>query len=183
MYTDRIGRAIELASACHENQYRKNPGGKIPFVAHVVSVGMMLAHHGYAEEVVIAGILHDSVEDTEMTLEGVEEEFGERVAGLVWDVSEQDKSLSWSEGKAHYVDQLSQASDEAKAISCCGVTHNMKSILGSLEDGHDIWTKLKQGREEQLQQFGRLLVVYRNSGVKSAVLKGYLEVLEALNDS
>lgn len=55
-------------------------GEKVPFVSHVLAVGMMLAAYGYAEDVVIAGILHDIVEDTEVTLEGIEEEFGEYVA-------------------------------------------------------------------------------------------------------
>ncbi|MBI5187481.1 MAG: HD domain-containing protein [Nitrospirae bacterium] len=40
---------------------------KIPYIVHPVSVGMMLAHYGYSEDVVIAGILHDTVEDTGMT--------------------------------------------------------------------------------------------------------------------
>lgn len=163
MYTDRIGKAIEMAAICHEKQYRKNPEKKIPYIAHPVAVGMMLAHYGYPEDVVIAGILHDTVEDTEMTQDRIREEFGKKVSGLVAETSEQDKSLSWEERKSRYIEHLATASDEAKAISCCDKIYNMKSMAESVEAGGDIWRNLKRGKGQQIERFTEMSVIFKKS--------------------
>ncbi|MDA2938901.1 HD domain-containing protein [Acidobacteria bacterium AH-259-A15] len=180
MYTDRIGQAIEIAAICHENQYRKNPERKIPFVSHVIAVGMMLAQCGYPEDVVIAGILHDIVEDTEMTIDEIGEEFGDHVASLVEAVSEQDKSLPWEERKARFIEQLRGSSEEAKAISCCGVTHNMKTIIHSLQAGANVWQELKRGKDQQLDQFKKLLAIFKTSLNNEEVVGEYEATLERL---
>ena len=78
---DLIDKALQIASIAHEGQYRKNT--KIPYIAHPVAVGMILQKAGYSEEMVAAGILHDTVEDTDITMEDIEREFGLEVARIV----------------------------------------------------------------------------------------------------
>ena len=58
-------------------------GTDIPYITHPVAVGMILANAGCPDELIIAGILHDTVEDTEVTLEQIETEFGKAVADIV----------------------------------------------------------------------------------------------------
>ncbi len=76
----RIQRAIEIAKKAHEGQFRKT--GE-PYIIHPLAVKKILEEWGMDEDTVIAGILHDTVEDTSLTLGDIKKEFGESVAFLV----------------------------------------------------------------------------------------------------
>ena len=78
--TDRIERAVEVAKKAHEGQFRKT--GE-PYIVHPLAVKKILEEWGMDEDTIIAGILHDTVEDTGLTLEDIRKEFGESVAFLV----------------------------------------------------------------------------------------------------
>lgn len=181
MYSDRIGRAVQVAAIRHEHQYRKNPEKRIPYVAHPVAVGMMLMHYGYPEDVVIAGLLHDTVEDTGMTDTEIRKEFGETVAALVAETSEADKSLPWEERKSRYIEHLQTASEEAKAISCCDKIHNMKSMIESVKAGGNIWRSLKRGKEHQIERFTAMLAIFKKSLGKEMVSE-YETTLKSLEE-
>ena len=74
--------AIRCAVAAHEGQKRKGSG--LPYVVHPLEVMQILLRHGVEdEETLVAAVLHDAVEDTEVTIEQVREQFGERVAAIV----------------------------------------------------------------------------------------------------
>src|SRR5438045_7386901 len=95
-----IDLAIEVAARAHYGQVRK--GTDIPYISHPYAVGMMLARAGCPEEVIAAGILHDTVEDTYITLEYLRETFGEQVTLIVEGCSEPDHgSAPWEVRKAH----------------------------------------------------------------------------------
>ena len=76
----RIERAIEVARKAHEGQFRKT--GE-PYIIHPLAVKKILEEWGMDEDTIIAGILHDTVEDTDLTLDDIRKEFGESVAFLV----------------------------------------------------------------------------------------------------
>ncbi len=78
--SDRIKRAVEMAKKAHEGQFRKT--GE-PYIIHPMAVKKILEEWGMDEDTVIAGILHDTVEDTDLTLADIKKEFGESVAFLV----------------------------------------------------------------------------------------------------
>ena len=71
-----INTAIEVALEAHKNQFRK--GTKIPYVTHPLAVGIMLAKTGCSDEVIVAGILHDTVEGTPITLDYLHDTFGKK---------------------------------------------------------------------------------------------------------
>src|SRR3979409_1797334 len=79
-------RALRLAAVGHRNQVRKGSG--VPYIEHPLAVAMILDHSGFDEETVIAGLLHDLVEDTDVTLGQIREQFGDRVAEIVDHCSE-----------------------------------------------------------------------------------------------
>lgn len=87
----RIKRAFEFASEAHRNQRRLS--GE-PFIIHPLNVTKILLDMGFDATVVIAGLLHDTVEDTGVTLRRIREEFGEEVAGLVDGVTKISKIRS-----------------------------------------------------------------------------------------
>lgn len=144
----RINEAIQFAYKAHFGQERKSTG--VPFITHPFAVGMMLAREGYDEDVIIAGILHDVWEDTEVELTEIGELFGAEVCMLVWSASEPDKSLSWEERKAHTISFTKDLSLRAKAVICADKIHNVESILTDKELlGEEVWNDFKRGKEEQ----------------------------------
>jgi (p)ppGpp synthase/HD superfamily hydrolase len=145
---DVIEKALQVASKYHEGQYRKNTD--IPYIIHPVAVGMMLLKNGYSEEIVAAGILHDTVEDTSITLEDIKREFGENIAKLVEGSSEPDKSLSWKERKEHTITFLKTASEDIRAVVCADKLHNIRSILRDYQlVGEEVWDRFNAGKEQQ----------------------------------
>ena len=78
--SERLDHAIEVAKKAHEGQFRKT--GE-PYIIHPLAVKKILEEWGMDEDTVIAGVLHDTIEDTDLTLEDIRKEFGESVAFLV----------------------------------------------------------------------------------------------------
>ncbi len=78
--SERVARAVEMAKKAHEGQFRKT--GE-PYIIHPMAVKKILEEWGMDEDTIIAGILHDTVEDTDLTLADIKKEFGESVAFLV----------------------------------------------------------------------------------------------------
>ena len=143
-----IDKALQIASVAHEGQYRKNT--KTPYIAHPVAVGMILQKAGYREEMVAAGILHDTVEDTDLTMEDIEREFGKEIAIIVEGCSEPDKSLSWEERKEHTIEFLKTASEEIRVVACADKLHNVRSIRQDVEQsGEGVWSRFKRGKKQQ----------------------------------
>lgn len=145
---DILEKALMAASKSHEGQYRKNTD--IPYITHPVTVGFMLLKKGYSEEVVAAGILHDTVEDTTLTLDEIKREFGSNIADIVEGSSEPDKSLSWKDRKEHTIEFLKTASEDVRAVVCADKLHNIRSIIRDYEQvGEEVWSKFNAGKEQQ----------------------------------
>jgi (p)ppGpp synthase/HD superfamily hydrolase len=145
---DIVEKALQIASKNHKGQYRKNTD--IPYITHPVAVGMMLLKSGYSEEIVAAGILHDTVEDTPLTLDEIKWEFGPKIAELVEGSSEPDKSLSWKDRKEHTIEFLKTASEDVRAVVCADKLHNIRSIMRDYEQvGDEVWSRFNAGKEQQ----------------------------------
>jgi len=155
-YSELIHRAMDFAAKAHEGQFRKDRGEKIPYISHPAMVSRLLEGSGFDEGVVAAGILHDTVEDTEVTLETLKDRFGERVAALVEQVTEEDKSLPWEKRKARYLERLREAPFEALAVCCADKIHNLWSLILLHRAGGDAWDLLSRDRDAQLARFDKL---------------------------
>ena len=144
---NRIHRAIEFATMKHRNQVRK--GTDVPYIVHPMEVMQILTAEGCSEDVIIAGLLHDTVEDTETTVEEIRERFGDRVAKLVAAESE-DKSKTWEERKQHTLDYLTTCGEE-EAICCfADKISNMTSIAEDYERiGDKVWERFKRGKDQE----------------------------------
>ncbi|GGD99995.1 HD domain-containing protein [Paenibacillus nasutitermitis] len=111
-----IEKAIEFGAYSHRNQTRK--GTEIPYISHPYAVGMILLKAGCNEEVVAAGILHDTLEDTETTDEQLRALFGPVVLGTVQGCSEPDKGAIWGERKQHTLEVLKTSNLAIRQVSC-----------------------------------------------------------------
>ncbi|MED1470515.1 HD domain-containing protein [Bacillus salipaludis] len=166
-----VEKALHIAGKAHEGQYRKLTD--IPYITHPVAVGMLLMKAGYLDEVVAAGILHDTIEDTDLTLEDLKREFGEKIAEIVAGCSEPDKSLSWEKRKKHTIEFLKTASKEIRAVACADKLHNIRSIRNDYEQiGDKVWERFKRGKEKQKW--------YYTSVVESLGTQGNFPLLEEL---
>lgn len=143
-----IHKAIIFAACAHEGQMRK--GTRIPYIVHPFEVAQILTSAGAAEPVICAGLLHDTVEDTAITMEEIQREFDMEVAGLVGLMTE-EKSLSWEERKQRAVDAVDDALPvEAKLLICADKLSNLRSISRDLKtDGESLWLRFKRGKEKQ----------------------------------
>jgi (p)ppGpp synthase/HD superfamily hydrolase len=153
-----LERALRASARWHHGQTRRG-SGDLPYFAHVVAVAMILDRLGFAEEVVVAGLLHDVAEDCEVPLETIAEEFGPRVAELVGWCSEaktdqRGTQRPWSVRKAEYLDRLAAAPPEARAVALADKLHNLISIRIDLRLGADIWSLFHAGRADVLRYYG-----------------------------
>jgi (p)ppGpp synthase/HD superfamily hydrolase len=161
---DVIEKALQIASKAHVNQRRK--GSDIPYIVHPVAVGMILMKAGYDEALIAAGILHDTVEDTDLSLQDVEQEFGTKIAEIVAGCSEPDKSLSWDQRKTHTIEYLKNAPSDIRAVACADKLHNIRSITNDYQQiGNEIWSKFNAGKEKQEWYYTQIVesLRYQNS--------------------
>ena len=152
---NRIEEAIEVAAEAHQGQYRK--GTRTPYITHPYAVGLILMEAGCAEAVIIAGILHDTVEDTDLTLEFIQERFGEFVAGIVDGCSE-NKALRWRARKTERIEALKSASPEICTVTCADKLHNLRTIISEYDViGNAIWERFHGEIEDQAWYYRSIL--------------------------
>ncbi|MEX1029985.1 MAG: HD domain-containing protein [Paenibacillaceae bacterium] len=151
-----IEKAIKVAAIAHKNQKRK--GTEIPYITHPYAVGMILAQAGCNEEVIVAGILHDTIEDTEIDIHYIAREFGSNVALIVEGCSEPNKELTWEERKKHTILYLKTAHDEVKMVASADKLHNLRCMNEDYRQlGEDLWSRFQCGRIDQEWYYRNLL--------------------------
>jgi (p)ppGpp synthase/HD superfamily hydrolase len=145
--TNRIHDAIVFAARKHDGQVRK--GTDIPYIAHPMEVmWILMASDQWNDEVLIAGILHDVLEDTDATEDEVKEKFGDRVLHIIQQESE-DKSKSWKDRKQAAIDHLAGADDEVKAVCCADKLSNLLSMYADKQEcGEVLWKRFNASKED-----------------------------------
>lgn len=141
-----IQKAIIFATLKHQNQKRK--GTNIPYIVHPMEVMQILTEMGCKETVIIAGILHDTLEDTDTTPEEIRNNFGDDVLSIVQTESE-DKSKTWKERKQATIDELKAASQETKLVCFADKFSNIRSMLRDKEEiGPELWKRFNAGKDD-----------------------------------
>lgn len=175
-----INQAIYFATKAHEGQVRKV--SQSPFIFHSLALGCILNDAGADEDAIIAGILHDTVEDTDVTLNDIKETFGENIANLVDGCSE-NKTLSWEQRKQQTIDDLQIACEKVCLVTCADKIHNLQvSIDGVKEKGKDFFVHFKRGYNEQKWYYGSIKDVLEMRIPNHPLLKMYCEVYEKVFD-
>lgn len=145
--------------AAHEGQFRRGGEG-VPYIVHPLHVCVMLARFGYGEDVLVAALLHDVVEDCDAwTQERVEVEFGSHVASVVAEVTEQ-KADTWAQRKRHGVAKVARLSEDAVAVKAMDVLHNISSLIADLQaadSADEVWGRFNGGREGTLEIQGQMI--------------------------
>jgi len=163
-YSARYDAALTLAARAHRYQTRK--GSDIPYIVHPVQVSVILLRHGFAEDVLLAGLLHDVVEDQDVPLAQIEAGFGPSVAAAVAALTERKKEgdmpRPWRDRKQEALSQLRQASRAALAVKAADVTHNARTLTADLQrQGLALWEHYARGPEDTLWYMGQVAEIVR----------------------
>jgi (p)ppGpp synthase/HD superfamily hydrolase len=152
LLTDRFQRAFAFASQIHATQVRKST--TIPYLAHVMSVAALVLEHGAGEDAAIAGLLHDTGEDSPdgtSTEAAIRHDFGDHVADVVLgcsdaiDAADQAKP-PWRQRKTAYLEHLAAEDDpDVLLVSACDKLHNARAILADLRVlGPALWDRFNE---------------------------------------
>ena len=129
--TELLDRAIVFAVQAHAGTERRGKG--FPYIIHPMEAMEIVATMTTDQEILAAAALHDTVEDTEVTVEQIRDEFGDRIAALVADESEDrpegvNEEESWHDRKRAAINHLAKASHDAKMVALGDKLSNMRAI-------------------------------------------------------
>jgi (p)ppGpp synthase/HD superfamily hydrolase len=149
----RFLRAFSFAAEKHQGQVRK--ASTIPYIAHLMGVASLVLEAGGDEDLAIAALLHDVVEDCggAPMLKEVRRRFGKRVAHVVEGCTDADTNPKppWRERKEKYLDHLKQADSDTRMVSAADKLNNVRSILSDYRAiGESVWSRFNGGREGTL---------------------------------
>jgi (p)ppGpp synthase/HD superfamily hydrolase len=168
IFTPTIKKAIIFCIKTHEvYQKQKRKGKDIAYITHPLTVGLILARANAGEDVIVAGILHDTIEDSidkkKVTRAMLADRFGDNTADLVASVTEQRKDLEWDERKREAVAHIKTFSHDSLLVKSADVISNVSEIL-------------EDYRKEGPKTFRRF------NAPKEKVVRHYIETMETILD-
>jgi len=180
LLSEKFTRAVDYARTLH---IERRKGTEIPYMAHLLGVAsLVMGESGrvsfpITEDMVIAALLHDTVEDYggAPRLDDVAFNFGANVARMVEGLSDtlaEDSSQKedWTFRKERYLDRLRREPPDVQLISAADKLYNAQSILTDYRNIKEkIWDRFKRGRDQQLWYFKELLTIFRLSGTNEIV--------------
>lgn len=143
MNTDLVDKAIVFATQAHKGTERRGKG--FPYIIHPLEAMAIVATITNDPDLLAAAVLHDTIEDTEVTYDDIKREFGERIVNLV--AKETDvrtapdgRKLTWQERKQRDMDNLRASSHDVKVVALGDKLSNMRAIARDYRTiGDDLW--------------------------------------------
>jgi (p)ppGpp synthase/HD superfamily hydrolase len=159
----RFLRAFQFAAEKHSGQTRK--ASTIPYIAHLMGVASLVLEAGGDEDLAIAALLHDVVEDCggSPILKEVRRRFGSRVAKVVDGCTDADTDPKppWRERKEKYIAHLKTADADTRLVSAADKLNNVRSIVSDYRAiGESVWSRFNGGREGTLWYYRTLRDVF-----------------------
>ncbi|MES2749659.1 MAG: HD domain-containing protein [Patescibacteria group bacterium] len=172
--------ALRLAMSAHALQTRKTDNS--PYVIHPIMVAQLLTAYDVSEDVIVAALLHDVLEDTKVTAAEVKAEGGETVLHIVEAVSE-NKNLPWEERKEAYVHTVVAGGESVWLVSVADKIHNAESLLDHIAvAGDEAWSVFNRGKESKLW-FENRLYTELTKVWQHPLLDRYGSIIKALETS
>ncbi|HEX8753807.1 MAG TPA: HD domain-containing protein [Solirubrobacterales bacterium] len=126
-----LREALRTAHSAHAGQIRNGSGG-MAYVEHPRGVAEMLAEEGFEDEILAAALLHDVVEDSELGVEDLRGSFGDRIAGIVGALSDDESIEDYRVRKVEHRERVAAAGREALAIYAADKLSNVRTLRGAL---------------------------------------------------
>jgi (p)ppGpp synthase/HD superfamily hydrolase len=182
-YSDVINHALAFAAKHHDRQVRK--GTRPPYLTHPANVAIILTRYGRDDDTVVAGILHDVVEDcvrdgftSEMLEQRIGDKFGGKVLATVLEVTyrrhdDDGVELSGEERRADYLERLAKADEGARWVCAADKIHNASSIVADLRrtiDPATVWNRFGGGRESTARWYRQVFERLRDLGFDAPIM-------------
>lgn len=182
-YSDVINHALAFAAKHHDRQVRK--GTKLPYLTHPANVAVILTRYGRDDATVVAGILHDVIEDSvregysrEMLEQRMGDKFGANVLGTVLAVTyrrhdDDGVELSAEERKIDYLERLSDANEEGRWVCAADKIHNASSVISDLRrtlDPETVWSRFSGGRAGTAKWYRQVYERLREIGFDAPIM-------------
>jgi len=193
--SDRINHALAFAAKHHDRQVRK--GTRLPYLTHPANVAIILTRYGRDEQTVVAGILHDVIEDcvreaytADMLEQRIGDKFGADVLTTVLAVThrrvdDDGVELAHDERRDDYLARLDMAGDAARWVCAADKLHNASSILSDLRrtiDPDTIWSRFNGGREATVGWYRRVYDRLIAIGFTGDIMPELEDVVTALEE-
>lgn len=173
MYSYKVEQAIRAATVLHQDQLRMG-SLPLPYISHLIAVVLILSDYTDDEDTIVAAFLHDTLEDTDYTLDELREDFGGPVSELVLTLTEPKMAgtikLSWLDRKKAYAKQLKEGSQEALMIAAADKAHNFRTVVEEYTDNHKRFLQDFGPRSEDRLEAYQIIANVINSRLKSDIV-------------
>jgi len=192
-YSDRINHALAFAAKHHDQQVRK--GTRAPYVTYPANVAIILTRYGRDDQVVVAGILHDVVEDcvreghtAEMLDRRMADKFGSEVLETLLMVAHRKVDdagieLSADERRTDFLARLGGANDAARWVCAADRLHDASSILADLRrtiDPDTVWSRYSGGKAATIRDYRRTYDRLAELGFTGEIMRELGDVISEL---
>src|SRR5882724_9454492 len=188
IYSEQIQKAIRFSTKTHEvYQKQKRKGKDIPYITHPLIVGLILSRAGASEDVIVAGILHDTIEDSvaekKVTVAMVEERFGPAVAQMVSDVTEHEKSLPWDVRKQQALEHIPDFSHDSLLVKAADVISNVSDLIQDIaEKGDSIFESFNGPKENTISRYLGVIRAVRSKWPESPLVADLNKIEKTLSE-
>ncbi len=188
--TERFHDALVFTAELHSHQTRKG-ADEIPYISHLLGVASLVLEAGGDEDMAIAALLHDAVEDQGgyETLDRIRERFGERVAHIVEGCTDDftgHNQTSWCDRKTRYIHHLREESDEeTRIVSLADKVHNSRAILlDYIEMGDRVFMRFRARKDGTVWYYRALVDAFRYAETQRPIVsfgRGHERLLRELD--
>jgi (p)ppGpp synthase/HD superfamily hydrolase len=183
-YSDRINHALAFAAKHHDRQVRK--GTRLPYLTHPANVAIILTRYQRDDDTVVAGILHDVVEDCvrenysrEMLEQRIADKFGVAVLDTLLEVTYRNQDdggvgLSADERREDYLERLARSDERARWVCAADKLHHVCTLLADLKrtiDPDTVWNRFAAGRSATIRWYRRVYERLRELGFEGAIMR------------
>jgi len=175
-----LNRAIKFAVDKHAGQVRK--GTNIPYITHPLETMTILNAMRADTNLLIAGLLHDTLEDTDTSPNEILKNFNKDVVELVAEHTE-DKTKSWDQRKKYEIKELEQASKRVKMLVMADKVSNLRNMfLDYCELGDEFWSRFNAPKTKQAWYYSKLIDALVDLQVFDDTAKTYWEMVDLYKD-
>ena len=182
-YSDVINHALAFAAKHHDRQVRK--GTKLPYLTHPANVAVILTRYGRDDNTVVAGVLHDVIEDCvrdgytrEMLEQRIGDKFGEDVLETVLGVTyrrhdDDGVELSGEDKKSDYLARLAVATESARWVCAADKIHNASTIISDVRrtvDADTVWSRFGGGKDATVRWYRRVFDRLKEVGFDAPIM-------------
>ena len=183
-YSDRINHALAFAAKHHDRQVRK--GTRLPYLTHPANVAIILTRYSQDDDTVVAGILHDVIEDCvrenytkEMLAQRIADKFGMSVLDTVLSITHRNTDelgveLSSEERREDYLSRLANADERARWVYAADKLHHACTLVADLKrtiDPNTIWSRFVSGKAGTIRWYRRIYDRLREVGFDAPIMR------------